>query len=137
MQPADLDTSQRSIPNSRTGPSDDTIERLAATSDRSVSRALNLIHTRYRDDLSIETLSREAGLSRTVLRERFCRLLGQSPMRYCTRWRLRMAAALLSDGDRKAADIAYSVGFGSEAAFIDRPIFRSAVSIEMISAFTS
>ena len=117
MQPADLDTSQRSIPNGRTGPSDDTIERLAATSDRSVSRALNLIHTRYRDDLSIETLSREAGLSRTVLRERFCRLLGQSPMRYCTRWRLRMAAALLSDGDRKAADIAYSVGFGSEAAF--------------------
>lgn len=99
------------------GPPDDAIERLAAMSDRAVSRALDLIHTRYRDHLSIEMLSREAGLSRTVLRERFLKLLGQSPMRYCTQWRLKMAAAMLTHDDRKAADIAYAVGFGSEAAF--------------------
>lgn len=86
-------------------------------SDRAVSRALNLIHTRYREPLSIEMLSCEAGLSRTVLRERFWKLLGQSPMRYCTQWRLRMASAMLGDQHRKVADVAYAVGFSSEAAF--------------------
>lgn len=117
MQVAQPQASQRSRRGTRSGPPDDAVERLAAMSDRAVSRALNLIHTRYGDHLSIDILSREAGLSRTVLRERFCKLLGQSPMRYCTQWRLRMAAAMLSDGDRTAADIAYAVGFGSEAAF--------------------
>ncbi len=99
------------------GPPDDAVERLAAMSDRAVSRALNLIHTRYSDNLSIDMLSREAGLSRTVLRERFCNLLGLSPMRYCTQWRLKMAAVMLTHDHRKAADIAYAVGFRSEAAF--------------------
>lgn len=117
MKVAQPRASQGSRRGPGTGPPDDAVERLAAMSDRAVSRALNLIHTRYRDHLSIEILSREAGLSRTVLRERFCKLLGQSPMRYCTQWRLRMAAAMLSDGGRTAADIAYAVGFGSEAAF--------------------
>lgn len=112
--------SQRSDKNRRPlpgGPPDDAIQRLAAMSDRAVSRALNLIHTRYREELSIDLLAREAGLSRTVLRERFCKLLGQSPMRYCPQWRLKMAAAMLTDHQRKAADVAYAVGFGSEAAF--------------------
>lgn len=99
------------------GPGDDAVERLAAMSDRAVSRALNLIHTRYSDPLSIDVLAREAGLSRTVLRERFCTLFGHPPMRYCSHWRLRMAAAMLGDSSRTAADIAYAVGFGSEAAF--------------------
>jgi pimeloyl-ACP methyl ester carboxylesterase/AraC-like DNA-binding protein len=102
---------------SSTGPPDDTVSRLAAMSDRSVSRALNLIHTRYGEPLSIEMLCCEAGLSKTVLRERFLKLLGQSPMRYCTQWRLRMASAMLGDRHRKTADIAFSVGFSSEAAF--------------------
>lgn len=92
-------------------------EQAVRSSDAAVSRALKVIHTRYRDELSIELLSREAGLSRTVLGERFARLLGEPPMRYCTRWRLRMAAAMLRDGGHKAADVAYAVGFGSEAAF--------------------
>jgi pimeloyl-ACP methyl ester carboxylesterase/AraC-like DNA-binding protein len=86
-------------------------------SDRAVSRALNLIHTRYREPLSIDMLCCEAGLSRTVLRERFLKLLGQSPMRYCTQWRLRMASAMLSDQHRNVADVAFAVGFSSEAAF--------------------
>lgn len=105
---------QRTLPS---GPVDNTVERLAATSDRAVSRALDLIHTRYREPLTLEILAHEAGLSRTVLRERFCALLGHPPMRYCTQWRLRMAAALLGDAHRTAGDIAYAVGFGSDAAF--------------------
>ncbi|HUP67715.1 MAG TPA: alpha/beta fold hydrolase, partial [Sphingomicrobium sp.] len=38
-------------------------------------------------------------------------------MRYCARWRMRMAANMLRDGKQNTANVAYSVGFNSEAAF--------------------
>ena len=38
-------------------------------------------------------------------------------MRYCSRWRLRVAADMLLEGNRSAAEIGFLVGFGSEAAF--------------------
>ena len=117
IEDAHLPQSQPSRLATPPGPPDDAVARLAAMSDRAVSRALNLIHTRYREPLTIERLSCEAGLSRTVLRERFWKLLGQSPMRYCTQWRLRMASAMLEDEPSKVADVAYSVGFSSGAAF--------------------
>ncbi|HEX4737360.1 MAG TPA: alpha/beta fold hydrolase [Allosphingosinicella sp.] len=88
----------------------------AKAGDPAVSRALEIIHTRYGDRLDIGLLSREAGVSRTVLGERFRSHLGEPPMRYCTRWRLHVAAGLLKDG-RRTADVGYEVGFASEAAF--------------------
>ena len=56
-------------------------------------------------------------MSRTVLGERFAELLGEPPMRYCARWRMRIAANMLRDGKQNTANIAYAVGFNSEAAF--------------------
>jgi pimeloyl-ACP methyl ester carboxylesterase/AraC-like DNA-binding protein len=85
--------------------------------DPAVSRALSIIHKRYAEDLDVETLAREAGVSRTVLGERFAELIGDSPMRYCAQWRMRVAANMLRDGRQNTANIAYSVGFNSEAAF--------------------
>lgn len=85
--------------------------------DPSVSRALRVIHTRFAECLDVAMLAREAGVSRTVLVDRFARLIGEPPMHYCARWRLRQAAIMLRDGDRRAGDVAYAVGFGSEAAF--------------------
>ena len=89
----------------------------SAPSDSITCRALNIIHSRYAEQLDVSTLAREAGVSRTVLADRFSKLLGVPPMRYCTRWRLRMAAEMLKSGGRSAAEIAFLVGFGSEAAF--------------------
>jgi pimeloyl-ACP methyl ester carboxylesterase/AraC-like DNA-binding protein len=85
--------------------------------DPAVSRALAIIHARYAEELTVEGLAREAGVSRTVLGERFVELLGEPPMRYCARWRMRMAANMLRDGKHNTANIAYAVGFNSEAAF--------------------
>jgi pimeloyl-ACP methyl ester carboxylesterase/AraC-like DNA-binding protein len=90
---------------------------LRGLADPAVSKALSIIHSRYAEDLDVEQLAREAGVSRTVLRERFVELLGEPPMRYCGRWRMRMAANMLRDGKENTANIAYSVGFNSEAAF--------------------
>ena len=90
---------------------------LKGLADPAVSRALAIIHARYAEDLSVDELARQAGVSRTVLGERFVELLGEPPMRYCARWRMRMAANMLRDGRHNTANIAYAVGFNSEAAF--------------------
>jgi pimeloyl-ACP methyl ester carboxylesterase/AraC-like DNA-binding protein len=90
---------------------------LAARRDPAVSRALNIIHTCYAQELDVASLARAAGVSRTVLADKFVRLLGEPPMRYCSRWRLRVAAGMLHEGSRSAAEIAFMVGYGSEAAF--------------------
>jgi len=90
---------------------------LRGLADPAVSKALTIIHSRYAEDLDIEGLAREAGVSRSVLGERFAELIGEPPMRYCARWRMRVAANLLRDGKQNTANIAYAVGFNSEAAF--------------------
>ena len=90
---------------------------LAGLRDPAVARALAIIHARYAEELDVESLAREAGVSRSVLGERFVELLGEPPMRYCARWRMRVAANMLRDGKQNSANVAYAVGFNSEAAF--------------------
>ena len=90
---------------------------LRGLADPAVSKVLSIIHTRYAEELDVEGLAREAGVSRTVLGERFAELLGEPPMRYCAGWRMRVAANMLRDGKQNTANVAYSVGFNSEAAF--------------------
>ena len=90
---------------------------LRGLTDPAVSRALSIIHNHYAEDLDVETLAREAGVSRSVLGERFAELLGESPMRYCARWRMRMAANMLREGKQSTGNVAFAVGFQSEAAF--------------------
>ena len=90
---------------------------LRGLTDPAVTKALSIIHNRFAEDLEIEQLARESGVSRTILGERFAELIGEPPMRYCSRWRMRMAANMLRDGRDNAANIAFAVGFNSEAAF--------------------
>jgi AraC-like DNA-binding protein len=90
---------------------------IAGLRDPAVARALAIIHRRYAEELDIDDIARESGVSRTVLGERFAELIGEPPMRYCARWRMRTAANLLRDGAQNNANIAYAVGFNSEAAF--------------------
>lgn len=90
---------------------------LRGLTDPAVSKALSIIHNRYAEELDVEMLAREAGVSRSVLGERFVDLLGESPMRYCAQWRMRMASNMLRDGKQNSANVAYAVSFNSEAAF--------------------
>jgi AraC-like DNA-binding protein len=90
---------------------------LKGLADPAVSRALAIIHKRYAEELEVEELAREAGVSRSVLGERFAELIGEPPMRYCARWRMRMAANMLRESNENTANIAFAVGFNSEAAF--------------------
>jgi AraC-like DNA-binding protein len=90
---------------------------LAGLRDPAVGRALALIHQRFAEGWTLDVLAREAGVSKTVLAERFRALLGESPMQYCARWRMKAAAEMLRDNRGNASSVAYSVGFNSEAAF--------------------
>ncbi len=90
---------------------------LAGARDVLVGAALALIHKRPCHPWTLPDLAAEIGTSRTVLSERFAHFLGESPMNYLSRWRLRLAAQLLQ-GDRKTMlQVAMDVGYESEAAF--------------------
>lgn len=90
---------------------------LAGLKDPAVGRTIALIHRRYAETLTLEELAREAGVSKTVLGDRFRAMLGESPMHYYARWRMHVAADMLRKDRQNACSVAYSVGFNSEAAF--------------------
>jgi AraC-like DNA-binding protein len=51
-----------------------------------VAAALTAIHASPARAWSIATLAHEVGTSRSVLAERFTRLVGDPPMQYVARW---------------------------------------------------
>jgi len=90
---------------------------LAGVRDAHVGRALALLHAEPAKPWTVDSLAREAALSRSALAERFSELVGESPMHYLTRWRLALAARTLRSGSDSVARIAGSSGYESEAAF--------------------
>ncbi|HEY6802864.1 MAG TPA: AraC family transcriptional regulator [Pyrinomonadaceae bacterium] len=90
---------------------------LAGARDEAVGRALALLHKEPSEPWTIAELSRRVGLSRTRLAERFTHFIGESPMAYLTRWRLKLAADILQSTDDSAAEVAVAVGYESEAGF--------------------
>lgn len=90
---------------------------LAALADHRLLRSMNAIHAQPNYSWSVAELAAEAGMSRTSFATHFENVVGQSPIRYLTYWRMLLAADLLINGDEKISTIAYSVGYQSEAAF--------------------
>jgi AraC-like DNA-binding protein len=90
---------------------------LAGLRDRFVGRALALLHEQPAADWTVEKLSREVGLSRSALHERFVELIGLAPMQYLTQWRMQVASRLLRETHASVAAVAFDVGYDSEAAF--------------------
>jgi AraC-like DNA-binding protein len=82
-----------------------------------VGRALGLLHDQPATAWTLERLSREVGLSRSALGERFASLVGKAPMQYLTSWRLAIAEAKLRRGEGSILRIATDVGYESDAAF--------------------
>ncbi|HXN15247.1 MAG TPA: AraC family transcriptional regulator [Usitatibacter sp.] len=90
---------------------------LAAMKDPVVSHALAHLHAQPAHKWTVTELATRSFTSRSVLDERFRRLLGCSPIRYLTEWRLQLAADLLRGNRLKLAAVAERVGYESEAAF--------------------
>jgi AraC-like DNA-binding protein len=90
---------------------------LATARDPKVGNALAHLHRDPARAWTLPDLARESGTSRTVLADRFAQLMGESPLAYLARWRLQLAARRLMTTDRKVVQVAYDVGYESEAAF--------------------
>ena len=90
---------------------------LAGLREPFVGRALEALHREPARAWTLETLSRDVGLSRSALAERFTQFVGQPPMQYLTNWRMQLAANHLLSGHETVAAVADRVGYESEAAF--------------------
>jgi len=69
------------------------------------------------EDLDLECVSRQAGLSRFHFLRVFAKTLGVTPHQYLVRSRLRRAAKLLAEKERSVTDIALDVGFADLSNF--------------------
>jgi transcriptional regulator GlxA family with amidase domain len=90
---------------------------LGAMRDPVVGRALALLHADPARAWTVADLAAAVATSRTVLTDGFVRLLGMPPIRYLTEWRLNLASGLLRSTDDGVGEIAFRVGYASEAAF--------------------
>ncbi|MEM1146262.1 MAG: AraC family transcriptional regulator [Pseudomonadota bacterium] len=90
---------------------------LAGLRDRQIGRALQLMHANPERDWTVEAIARECGMSRALLTEKFAKVVGHTPMRYLTRWRMQTASTLLAESDLPIETVAERVGYRSEASF--------------------
>ncbi|MEZ5997667.1 MAG: AraC family transcriptional regulator [Hyphomonas sp.] len=90
---------------------------IAGLSDPAVGRCLTAIHEDPLRDWTLDGLARTSGASRTVLAERFHRLLGMPPMKYVRTWRLHLASRRLIETRDTIAAISHEIGYSTEAAF--------------------
>jgi transcriptional regulator GlxA family with amidase domain len=78
---------------------------------------LELIHREPQTAWSAAALAESTGSSRSVVTERFKRLLGERPISYLSRWRLNLAARLLETTQNSVLQLAGDAGYESEATF--------------------
>lgn len=90
---------------------------LAGARDPFIGQALALLHKEPAYPWAIPELARRVGLSRTRFAERFRHFLGEPPMAYLARWRVKLGAEILQSTENSVAEVAATVGYGSEAAF--------------------
>jgi AraC-like DNA-binding protein len=90
---------------------------LAALRDPQIGRALLSIHREPGKDWTLESLAKEAGMSRSGFSARFTSTVGDAAMRYLTRWRLQLARVQLQETVAPIAMLADRFGYQSEAAF--------------------
>jgi len=90
---------------------------IAALRDPVLAPALSLLHGEPDRRWTVAELAAGAAVSRSLLDDRFRQVLGRSPIRYLTEWRMHLAAELLATTDTGVAAIARRVGYDSEEAF--------------------
>jgi len=90
---------------------------LAAVRDPQIGRALALLHRYPHRPWTVDALARSQAMSRSAFAARFTELVGEPPMRYCTRLRMHAAAKRLRSDREKLRVIAAAVGYESVTSF--------------------
>ena len=90
---------------------------LAALRDPVLAPALALLRRSPEQRWTVAELASASAVSRSLLDERFRQVLGWSPIRYLTEWRMHLAEDLRATAEITVFDIARRVGYVSEEAF--------------------
>lgn len=90
---------------------------LAAFQDRRVARVLGLMHEHPARAWTVSELAARAGISRTVLNERFASVVGSAPMEYLAALRMHLAATWLVEPGASLEAVAARCGYESASAF--------------------
>lgn len=90
---------------------------LAALGDAVLLKALSALHADPARDWAVPDIARTAGVSTSGLNQRFRAVLGQSPAKYLTSWRMHLAMIHLGDRDLSLTEVAERVGYTSVEAF--------------------
>jgi AraC-like DNA-binding protein len=98
---------------------------IAALHDRVLARAMAALHAEPERKWTVTELATVAMVSRSALDHRFREILGLSPIRYLTDWRMHLAGDLLRTTDLSVAAVSRRIGYESEEAF-SRAFRRSA-----------
>lgn len=83
------------------------------------NRALDFIHNNFGYEIGVAEIARTVGIDRTYLYRIFRQQVGESPKRYLTAFRLRMAAGMLEETSLPVTEVALSCGF-KETSLFDR-----------------
>ena len=65
----------------------------------------------------MQSLSRLAGMSRSVFAARFKRVVGDAPLTYLGKWRMHRAVQMMRDPELSLGEIGRRVGYETESAF--------------------
>jgi AraC-like DNA-binding protein len=90
---------------------------LGALRDPQIGRTIALIHGDPARPWTVGSLAHEVAMSRSAFAARFSELVGEPPMHYVTRWRIYTALTWLKDEEATVGEVAYRLGYQSDAAF--------------------
>ena len=90
---------------------------LAAMSDKHLSKAIQAMSSGLERNWSVESLAREARMSRSAFALKFKTVLGQTPLEYLTQWRMYKAGGMIRSKNTSFSEVASDVGYGSESSF--------------------
>lgn len=90
---------------------------LRGLADQRLAASIRKMHEDPAHPWTIETLAKEAALSRSVFFDRFRRALGLAPMEYLLSWRMALAKNLLRKGEITITEIASRTGYASASSF--------------------
>ncbi len=92
-------------------------DRRQQFTDFRVRRSLRLMQENYTEEVEVEWLAREVGLSRPHFFKLFKKQMGITPNLYLNTLRAEQAISDLMTTDKSVTEISYDLGFSSQASF--------------------
>lgn len=92
---------------------------LRGLTDVRIGRALQAMHQTPGDNWTVASLAQFVGMSRTAFARLFADLVEATPIDYLTRWRMHLAAQRISSAETNLTQLAFELGYSSDAAFRD------------------